>query len=338
MAALETTKGELLARQKRSKKDSKNACASLRKEIDILNSKITKISNEDKVHQNRQLQWNQQSRQADEAVAAMTSELDLIGCIPEEDQAAWISRKHGWEEERKKQIDAEKELSHSRASIHQEKATLQGEVAGHQQKRERLTARATKLQEQLQRLHSANAQGLDEKERREAELTAKAQDRRQSEEASQAQKVLYERQINIMQQNIQHLKQQIEIYSNAYSPQPVISSGMDDSTIPESRFSASLLPSSTGPGFSFPTFGHSEQTGVRTTPASFRQDHRPRSTSLISDNTGAMNDFDDQDPAPPMPSTSTVGTINGRRQSGSAGGNSHVRLSPAHKSGSPVWN
>lgn len=326
------------ARQKRSKKDNKTMCASLKKELEILNGKIAKIGIEDKAHRSRQSQWSQQSRQADEAVAAMSIEIDSIGCIPEEDIEQWTSRKSDLEAEQKQQSCAQRDLASCRESTQQEKAAARAEAASTQQKRERLTTRASKLQEQLQRLQSANAQGLDEKERREAELAAKAQDRRLSEERSQVQKANMEKSIEHMQLNIHQATQQTQILSNAYGQQQMINAAMDDSAIPESEYSGTTLHSSAAPGFSFPVLGQMEQPTVRSNSSSLRHDIRPRSTSLLSSDNGGPNDFDDQDPAPPMLSTNAVGMMNGRRKSGSAGRNGIIRLSPASNSGSPVWN
>lgn len=338
LAACEATRIEHQTRLKRLKKDNKAACASLKKENDILRGKITKITAEDKGHHTRHKQWNQQSRQADEAVAAMSNELDSIGCIPEEDQEQWSSRKFEWEAEANQLSNAQREIATCKESAQQEKSALQGEATSTQQKRERLATRVTKLQEQLQRLQSANAQGLDEKERRQAELAVKAEDHRQSEERSQAQIASLQRSIEVVQHSTQQLMQQTQLYSNAFHQHQLINATMDDSAIPESGFPNTAFHTSTGSGFNYPALGHPEQATVRSKSASLRHDIRPRSTSLLSNENSGPNEFDDQDPAPPMPSTQTIGKMSGRKQSGSAGGHGLFRLSPTNKSGSPVWN
>ncbi|KAL8792946.1 MAG: hypothetical protein Q9195_004443 [Heterodermia aff. obscurata] len=338
IAACEASKVEALARQKRSRKDYKAACASLKKETDIHNSKLAKIAVEDKAHHNRHMQWNQQTRQADEANAAMSTELDLISCIPEEEQSQWTLRKSDSETAQEQKHNAKINLSKYEESAEQEKAAFQSEEANTVQKRERLTARATKLQEQLQRLQSANAQGFDEKERREAELAAKAQDRRQSDERNQAHLNSFEKSIGIVQQSIQQAMQQIQGFSNAYKQQQIINATLDTTAIPGTEYPGTVIQPSTTSGLHFPALGPPEQAAASSKSASLRHDARPRSTSLRSNGNGGPNDFDDQDPAPPMPSTKTVGIIGGRKPIESASGNGIIRLSPTSKSGSPVWN
>ena len=277
------------------------------------------------------MQWNQQSRQADEAVAAIDSELDSMGCIPEEDQNQWASKKAEWEAEREQQSSAQRELSSCKESANQEKAAVQTEATSTQQKHERLVARATKLQEQHQRLQSANAQGLNEKERREAELAVKAHDRRQVEERWHMQIADLEKAVESNRQDIQGALQQTQYLATAYNDQQMMNAAIDPPA------EAPGHPS-TRPVFSFPPLGHAEQGNTRSKSVSHRHDFRPRSASLLSGDNGALNDFDDQDPAPPMPPTQSVGKPRGRQESGSAGGSVGIRLSPANKSGSPVWN
>ena len=338
IAACEASRVEALARQKRSRKDNKAVCASLKKENDIHNSKLAKIAAEDKAHHNRHMQWNQQTRQAEEATAAMSTEVESISCVPEEDQSRWTLRKSDWETEREHHSNARTDLEKYEESAEQEKASFQSEKANTAQKQERLSARATKLQEQLQRLQSANAQGLDEKERREAELAAKAQDRRQSDERSQAHLNNFEKSIANVQRNIQQTVQQIQGFSNAYNQQQIINATLDTSAIPATDYPSTVVQPSATPGFNFPALGHPDQATARSKSASIRHDVRPRSTSLLSNGNGGPNDFDDQDPAPPMPSTKTVGIMSGRKPSEGASGNGIIRLSPTTKSGSPVWN
>ena len=284
------------------------------------------------------MQWNQQTRQADEAAAAMSTELESFCGIPEDDHSQWTVRKSDLETEREQHFNVETDLSKCEESAEQEKAAFQSELANTAQKRERLTTRVTKLQEQLQRLQAANAQGLDEKERREAELAAKAQDRRQSDERTQAHLSSFEKSIGNVQRNIQQAMQQIHDFSNAYNQQQIVNAALDTSAIPGTEYPVPAVQPSAAPGFNLAAPGYAEQATVRSKSASLRHDVRPRSTSLLSNGNSGLNEFDDQDPAPPMPSTKTVGIMSGRKPSESASGNGIIRLSPTSKSGSPVWN
>ena len=338
IAACEANLIECQARQKRCKKDNKAASATLKKEIDIQNGKIAKIAVDDKAHQNRHMQWTQQSRQADKAVAIMSNDLEVMGSVPKQDQQQWTTMKGEWEAERKQRSNAHNELSSCKESAHHEKSAVQGEASNIQQKRERLAARAAKLHEQRQRLHSANAQGLDEKERREAELAAKAADRRQFDKGNQTQITNIERSYEILQQNILQARHQVQGYIEAYNQQQLMNASIGDSPIPEVNVPETPFQPSASPAFGFSGLGQVEKGSARSRSAPFRHENRPRSSSLLSNNSEVQNDFDDQDPAPPMPMTKAASKAKGRNRSGGSGANGGVRLSPANSSGSTVWN
>ena len=294
-------------------------------------------------------------RQADEAVAAISSELESMNSIPEDDVEQWQQMKRRWEAEKSHQNKAREELLRCKESAHQERSALQAEGTSTQQKRDRLTTRGIKLNEQRERLLSATAEGLNERERREAEIAAKAADRRQFEERSQEQVTSIQRSIQEAQFNAQQAWQQAHILNSAHQQQQMMNIAIDEPITPEGDIPGTVLPhsSTAGSGFRFPGFASIDQPTIRGRfPTSFQHDTRPRSTSVLSGNS-AYADFDDQDPAPPMPSLKPIGKFNGRKESGSSGtgsgsGSSQrdpmspaiggMRISPAEKRGSPVWN
>lgn len=353
IAACDATLNESQARQKRCKKDSKAASLALRKEIDGLHSRIAKIGVDDKVQTSRQLQWNQHIRQADEAIAAMSNELDSIDSIPQDDTKQWTETKREWEIGKSQKDKAWKELLRCKETAHDERSAVQAEGTSTQQKRDRLTTRGTQLIEKHQRLMSASAQGLSERERREAEIIAKIADRRQFEERSQEQVTQIQKSIQEVHISAQQAWQQVHVFSSAHQRQQSINAAIDDSIMPQGDMTSAVAPptSTAASNFRFPGYASTEQSTMRGGSSStFRYDVRPRSTSVLSGNS-VYADFDDQDPAPPMPSLRPIAKFRGRQESGSSGSGSGssqrdpmspaiggVRMSSAEKRGSPVWN
>ena len=348
IAACEASLTESQARHKRGKKDSKALTLSMRKEIESFTTKIAKLGGDDKAQTSRQLQWNQHMRQADEAVAVISSELDSMGAMPEDDLKQWQQAKRQWELEKDNQNNAREELFRCKDSAHQEKSAAQAEGTSTQQKRDRLTTRVQKLNEHRERLLSATTEGLSEKERREAEMAAKSADRRQFEEKSQEQAINIQRSIQEAQFNAQQAWQQAQVFQSAHQQQQMINSANDEPTTPEGNIPGTVP--ATASVFRFPGLSSTDQSTLRGGAAgSHRFDARPRSTSAFSGNS-LYAEFDDQDPAPPMPSLRPIGKLRARNASGSSGSGSGgsqrdsmspigaFRPSPVDKRSSPVWS
>jgi len=353
IAACDATLNESQARQKRCKKDGKAASLALRKEMDGLNSRIAKIGVDDKAQNSRQLQWNQHIRQADEAIAAMSYELDSMDSVPQDDTEQWTETKREWEMGKSQENKAREELLRCKEAAHQERSAVLAEGTLTQQKRDRLTTRGTQLNEKHQRLMSATAQGLSERERREAEVAAKIADRRQFEERSQEQVTQIQKSIQEAQVSAQQAWQQVHIFSSAHQRQQLTNAAIDEPITPEGDISGTVAPpgSTAASNFRFPGYASTDQPTMHSgSSTAFRYDVRSRSTSVLSSNS-IYADFDDQDPAPPMPSLRPIAKFRGRQESGSSGSGSGssqrdpmspaiggVRMSPAEKRGSTVWN
>ena len=360
IAALEASLNESQLRQKRSKKDSKAAAAAIKKEIDILHAKVSKLGSDDKAHYNRQLQWNQHFRQADEAINLLSSEIDSLGGVPENDSKEWKERKAMWEESRDQQLNAREEVSRCKESAQREKSAVEAEATMTQQKRERLQIREAKLNDQRGRLQFATIQGLDEKERREAEQAAKATDRQLMDERSREQIATLYRSIQETQYHTQQTWQQAQVVEKAFQPHPLIGAASQAGSIaPEGDLPGTNphTPAPTVSSFRFPAFSTPDHsTSLHGNLPTLRYETRPRSVSMLSGNS-VYTDFSDQDPAPPMPSSRTMEAIRGRQPSGSSGnsgsGSGSVssqrdqnspamsvapRKSPVGKTSSPIWN
>lgn len=364
---MEATLSDVQARQRRSRKENKTSASMIKKEIDVLQSKISKAGGEDKAQRSRQVQNNLLIRQAEDAIVSITSQLEELVGIPEEDIEDWKAKRRDWEEERSRQSTMREDLLRCKESANREMSSVEAESAANQQKRERLLARSTKLHDQLERVQSATAQGLDEQERKFAEQAAKESDRLQTEQS-------YNEQFNSLTRSIQETQyrsrqawQQAQTMEHAYDHQQMLEAPPDlaDNGLltPEGELPgtnpftpASHLPSS---GFRLPHyFSPLPDNAPLTQPPPRREAGRARSTSVRS-GTSAYTDFSDPDPAPPMPSAQQPRAMeyvygNGERQqrgsgssgSGSADGSFRDAISPVVGSrmspgaaalASPVW-
>lgn len=357
IAALESSISEYHTRQKRSKKENKAAIVAMRKEIDALNGKISKLGGEDKAHSNRHLQWNQHIRVANEAITEISAEIDSLESVPENESKQWREQKEGWEQAKDRQVRTREDLFRHKEAAEREKSAALAEEVTTRQKRERLQSRGNKLNDQLDRLQSAAVQELDEQERKHQEHAALMADRRQIEERSREQIANLQRSIQEVQYHTQQTRQQAQMIESAFRQQHLLGATSQPGRRTPDRDPTGTThyrPTSVS-GFRFPAFSTPEHAvPLLSNPLSLRQESRPRSTSLLSGSSSVYADFFDQDPAPPMPSSRAMETIRGQQPSRSSGsgsgsissqrdpispvGGSVPRRSSGEKRSSPIWN
>lgn len=328
----------------------------MRKEIDALNGKISKIGSEDKAHSNRHLQWNQHIRVANEAIMEISAEIESLEAVPESDSRQWKEKKELWEQSKDRHLKVREDLIRCKETADREKSAALAEEVTTRQKRERLQSRESKLNDQLERLRSAAIQGMGEKERKDREYAAQVADRRQIEERSREQIANLQRSIQEVRHHTQQTRQQAQMIESAFRQHHLLGTpSLAGHQTPErDSLAANHYRPTSVSGFRFPAYTTPEHaTPILSNPLSLRHENRPRSTSLLS-GSSVYTDFLDQDPAPPMPPTRAMETI--RRQqpsrssgSGSNSGSSHrdslspvggsaPRRSPVEKRSSPIWN
>ena len=356
--ALEAKLSESQARQKRLRKDIKSGTANLRKDLDALNSKINKLSGEDKAHANRHMQWNQLTRQADEATLAISQEIESLGCIPEEDVQKAKEIKAVWDETKSSQASIREDVLHSKEETHRERSSVQNDATTSQQKRERLNARKTKLHDQHERLDSATLQGIDEKHRKTSQEATKELERFQMEQAFAEQLqglVRATQESRYYTQRIWNQQQAIEAAFHQHQMLENTAPEIERPLTPEGDLPGTNPQSANSTAFRVPAFGSPDvpTNALRSHSGSLRHGgSRPRSTSGLS-GSSLYADFDDQDPAPPMPPRAVevikerghMHSRNSGHGSGSSGsqrdpaspGVQGMQVSPVGKR-SPVWN
>jgi hypothetical protein len=328
IAAAEAQLNETRNRQKRTRKDHKSSSVALKKEADTYVARLTSAGGGDERHRQRVLQINQHIRQAEDAITAVVSQIDNMGGLPESDTNAWREKKDAWEQEKERQSRARKEVSESRKSANREVSAVQSEASAALQKRERLQARHTKLNEQHERILSANAQGLDEKERKNAEHNAWEADRQKTERQYHDQFTTLDRAIRDTQFRSQQAWQQVHAVETAFQnyqhsqQQSLLSSPITQQTPtpPEGNLPGFFQPSFNagattatssssaarqGFGFAFPPFQplpeshnnnnyYTSPNNILTTsrPGSLRREGRGRSSSMLSGASGTTDFFE----------------------------------------------
>lgn len=357
--AIEASLNESQQRQKRSKKDNKAAVAATKKEIEILHSKISKVNVEDKAHQNRHLQWNQHTRQADEQTTALCTQIETLGSMPETDLNHWKEKKALFDEVRKRQLGTREDLTRYKEAVKREKSSVEAEALQTHQKLERLQSRHAKLNDQHKRLQPAANLPSEKRERRETHRPSKSPE---AEEKPNEQIAVYAQATEETRFSTAKIWQQIQLHENLYQQNQQMATGLSDRVTPESDLTGTSthVPASNMSGFRFPTLAPSDPSTplLHSSFAPLRQETRHRSVSLLSGNS-VYTDFSDQDPAPPMPSSGTLArrAMRGRQPSSSSGSGSGsvssqreqmspmggVNLSrpmesPVEKRKSPVWN
>ncbi|CRG92325.1 hypothetical protein PISL3812_09382 [Talaromyces islandicus] len=171
----ESKLNEKRSRLKKAKNDHKILISRIRKELDNFNHRLSSGNDENRQKQ-RSLQLERNIRQTEEATAALETQLDSMESIPEEELEAWTAQKAEFERELESLNTAKEEVLEARTTVARDLASLESDYNAAVQKRERLQGRKTRLNEQYERIISANAQGLNERERRAAEQFAREQD------------------------------------------------------------------------------------------------------------------------------------------------------------------
>lgn len=175
IANAEAKLNEKRSRLKKTKNDHKIAISKIRKELDSFNNRLNSGTDENRQKQ-RSLQLERTIRQTEESTATLEVQLNTTPKIPEDELQEWSTHKTEYERERDLLASDKDDLAATRAAIAREVSSLESDLNSTIQRRERLQSRRARVNEQHERIVSANAQGLNERERRAAEQFAREQD------------------------------------------------------------------------------------------------------------------------------------------------------------------
>ncbi|KAF3389618.1 putative ubiquitination network signaling protein acrB [Penicillium rolfsii] len=166
---------EKRSRLKKAKNDHKLLISKIRRELDNYNHRLQSGTDESRQKQ-RSLQLERNIRQTEEATAVLEVQLDSMEKVPEEELEEWTAQKAKFDRELELFNQTKEEVAEARLAAAQQVSALEQELSLTVQKRERLQSRRLRVNEQYERIISANAQGLNERERRAAEQFAREQD------------------------------------------------------------------------------------------------------------------------------------------------------------------
>lgn len=207
---------------KRLRREHKSHLANLRKELDTVTARFAASGSGDDRQRHRLQQIGQHIRQAEDATAAMCSQTEAMGEVPEEELSEWRESKKTWEAARKRHTEMQEELDERAMQLDRQRSSLQSESSAMQQRRERVQARQAKLKDQHDRLNEVKIPSQEEKER------AAAASINEDEEQHQRMNVVdqYNKQMQQLHHNLQdlylsnqHLWQQIRSIEMAYRDQ-----------------------------------------------------------------------------------------------------------------------
>ena len=327
---------EVSSQKQRIRKDGKATSAALKKDLDVLNERLNRIANNDKVLQNRQLQQTQHMRQADDTIKLIMEELASYPIPALDEPQDWQEEKSIWEAERSAQAKVREDLLRYKETNHRDHTALQTEALTTTQKRERLQHRTAKLSDQLNRLQSSATADSSGKEHRYSNHNAKNTQRHQIEAHLQEQISSLVRGYHELQYRGGTTWQQIRALEHSHEHQAImtVQSPLSDSrpVTPEGDLPGTHPASANSTGIRFPAFGTPESlaslsNGYSAHPGLRGDGSRARSTSLLSGNS-VYTDFDDDPAPPPLPPMMNrgVGSLSGigmgRKGSGSGSGSS----------------
>ncbi|KAH4190758.1 hypothetical protein HBI56_202810 [Parastagonospora nodorum] len=298
IAAADQQLQEQRNRLKRAKKDHKTAIGTIRKEVDSLSNRLANAGGSDERQRQRVLQFTQNIRQAEDAAADFSLQADNLGEIPEEEVQEAAAKKAAWKKERDNKNAIASEFDNVKAEIERQIQSVETDIAGTLRQRERLQQRQTRLNEQHDRLVTANAEGFTAKQRKEQERTALRQQRAEIENQYRSNINGYERRTedaNLatgqMMQTIHQYEELILAHNQHHMSVPTTPEG----PLPGTGMSPNANPFAS---FTFPSI-HSH---VNSTPGSLRGG-RGRSSSMLSNISGFTDGFDE----PYSPSGYTLG-------------------------------
>ncbi|KAH7138242.1 hypothetical protein B0J11DRAFT_587404 [Dendryphion nanum] len=305
-------------RLKRNRKDHKTAITAIKKEVDTLANRLANAGGSDERQRQRVLQFNQNIRQADDAAADFSLQVDSLGDIPADEAQEAAVVKRAWKKERDQNQAILAEFEKVKADIERDVSGVDSDIISAIQKRERLQQRHTRLNEQHERLVTANREGFSAQQRRQQERMAMMQDRLNIENQYRSNINGYERRSAEYNISTSQLMQTIQHYEalllQASQQQPSVPT-TPDGPLPGTSNGMTMSPFATA--FTFPSFpGH-----INSTPGSMRGG-RGRSSSMLSNVSGFTDGFDEHfSPSHPMLGNPFYGPglLNGRKGSNGSG-------------------
>lgn len=301
--AAETNLSEHRNRSKKTKKDHKSSTNALRREVDIIENRLSTFTGNDERQRQRQIQFRQNIKQAEDSAESMSAEISDLGEVPDEERQTASDSRANWKHMDKEHDSRREELDATRASRERQLATARAETTQQQQKHDRLGTRLNKLNIQRDGLLAAQAQDSHDQQQRDLSRLSELQTRAGTERnyTLNVQRLKNER--AELSERQAHLEQQVLLLENgpAFSSDPHLPNSI---RTPEVSFAApafgGLQRSATAappPGFgSMSPFAAPSQLGQPGSQLLSRRGSlmtktgRGRSSSMLSNVSGFTDD------------------------------------------------
>ncbi|KIW02775.1 uncharacterized protein PV09_05837 [Verruconis gallopava] len=351
-------------RLRRSKREHKNIVASLQREVDSLNARLSSNGGTDERLRQKVRQLEQSVQQAKAKEIEMLEEIASTSEIPAEEIQESNRVRAEWQSEKDRCSEAQKEYDAVKSETDREIAQLKSEILALVQKRQKYEQRKSKFIEQRQRLLSEANQSQEAQSRRYHEREIEARNRADTERRFQEQTALLERECQALwakggqyEARARYLEDLFNINLQQQS-MPTTPEG----PLPGTRgLNPGLQHHNTFPGLQ-PGFQFANTQAGASDPMilslrssdplySLYRDGRGRSSSMLSGISGFTDDLD-ENPLPqqhfstfhPIGNGGAVGASSRKNSAGSRGStstgsnNSSTKdpMSPAPKSLSPL--
>ncbi|KAE9985850.1 hypothetical protein BLS_004530 [Venturia inaequalis] len=345
-------------RIKRNKRDHKNTLTNLQKEVDSLNSRLSSNGGNDERQRQKVRQLEQTMQQAKVKESELLAEIEELGEIPADELQQSKLKRTSWKHKKECLSVSRKDHDDCKARADRELSQVKADIANLLQKRQKLEQKASKYNEQHDRLCAEKEQSQKARDSRVAmrneELRSRGQIERKLIEHTAQMELAEQSHFARATKAIQMATHLEELYTKNVQQQsmPTTPEGPLPGTTRISGLQHHNTFPGAQPGYQFPNMMHgfNDNAYHSNTTSTYREGGRGRSSSMLSGVSGFTDELDDY----PLPAYSVAYTpvTNGAHSSrecrkssagsGSSsspsGGSSNVDpLSPAPKTLSPVF-
>lgn len=342
-------------RTRKTKKDQRAAHADIKREINLLKSKLESSGGLDDKQERRLAQISQHKNQAEEATAELKVQIDAVGEVPAAELADSQAKKRVWQSALDAKKAANREMENLKAEQERELNALRTEISASESKKERLATRNTQREQELEKLTAKHQADMTAKQKRDHDRAQEMQlqDSKMSEMRAVIAQMESEAQIwNLKGQEAYQAAGALSGWSMQGAPGYPSYSSPPTPEGKHATVNGQPSPRSTGcpPGsFGPQAFGspfNSSQPSLNHTHNIFGGVPRGRSSSMLSQVSGFTDNGDDYDFMPngppqqqtwPLQSQSTAGAsylVDRKASDGDASGSGGASLANGSTNGS----
>lgn len=329
IATAEANLNESRNRLNKARRQHRTTLAKVEKEVESFNTRLRTAGDDTKQRQ-KLLQAERSIEQTRTATQKLDADLEDLVTTPDEDIEDHNASQSAFEKQSKVLAEAKAALTDASTAAENDFQCANNELNSVVSRKDRLKGRNLKLTEQHDRLMQANAQGLNERERKAADSSAKDTDQ-QRREAELLQLIHHlENEVQSQRMRLEANRRQLRQFEEDDARQMLLNNSgplTPEGELPGTRPTPQhARPYAFGSFQAFPNSpvipevqGSPFLAYAKTLPSTDQR--RPRSDTNHSAG-GISNfsaEFEDADPIPPMPSTTEYDAV-GRKGSGSSRG------------------